>query len=235
MKERRSPCLSILLLILFAACCVIVVVIGRAVLVIPRQAAERFGPASPRLEPFQRIYLSYMLLQSQSDLMTPADPHGQERSFTIGLGESVPSIALRLTNEGLIPNAEAFRNYLSYTGLDKTIQAGEYLLSPSMTAVQIADSMQDATPTVITYTVLAGWRLEEIAANLPFSGLTIEPEDFLKATRQPPAGLTLSQSIPPSATRSGAAPAPMTSSLCCCKPLTNRSTENCGRVSNARD
>jgi UPF0755 protein len=203
MEERRSPCLPILLLILFVACCVVVLVIGRTVLVIPQQAAEHFGPAAPRLEPFQRIYLSYMLLQNQSYLLTPADTFGQERPFTIGLGESVPSIALRLYNEGLISNAEAFRDYLSYSGLDKTIQAGDYLLSPSLTPIQIADSMQDATPTVITYSVLAGWRLEEIAANLPFSGLAIAPEDFLKATRQPPAGLGLSQSIPPSASLEG--------------------------------
>ena len=65
MKERRSPCLPILLLILVAVCCVVVVLAGRAILVIPDQAAERFGPVSPRLEPFQRIYLAYMLLQNQ--------------------------------------------------------------------------------------------------------------------------------------------------------------------------
>ena len=58
--------------------------------------------------------------------------------------------------------------------------------------------MQDATPTVIPYHVLAGWRLEEIAANLPFSGLDIDPQDFLKAASQPPAESSLSQFIPPS-------------------------------------
>ena len=198
MKERRSPCLPILLLILVAVCCVVVVLAGRAILVIPDQAAERFGPVSPHLEPFQRIYLAFMLLQNQSDLLEPTDPFGQEHSFTVALGEGVPSISRRLYEESLIPSIEAFRNYLTYSGLDKTIQAGDYLLSPSMTPVQIAESMQDATPTVIPYHVLAGWRMEEIAANLPFSGLGIDPQDFLKAVNQPPADSSLSQFIPPS-------------------------------------
>ena len=203
MKERRSPCLPILLLILLAACCVTIILVGRAVLVIPARAAESFGPVSPRLEPFQRLYLAYMLLQDQPDLLEATDPFGQERLFTVDLGESVPSISRRLYTEGLIPNVEAFRNYLTYSGLDKTVQAGDYLLSPSMTPVQIANAMQDATPTVITYHVLAGWRMEEIAANLPFSGLEIDPQDFLKAASQPPSSSPLSQFLPASANLEG--------------------------------
>jgi UPF0755 protein len=203
MKERRSPCLPILLLILFAALCLIAFLAGRAVLMIPGRAAQLFGPVSPHLEPFQRIYLATMLLQDQAKLLEPTNPFGEERLFTVELGESVPSITNRLVSEELISGAEAFRNYLTYAGLDKTIQAGDYLLSPSMTPVEIANTMQDATPTVITYHVLAGWRLEEIAANLPFSGLDIEPQDFLEAASQPPSGSPLNQIFPPSANLEG--------------------------------
>jgi UPF0755 protein len=203
MKERRSACLPILLLILAAALCLIAFLAGRTVLAIPGRAAELFGPVSPRLEPFQRIYLAAMLLQDQSELLEPTDPFGQERPFSVELGESVPSITNRLYSDGLISGTEAFRNYLTYAGLDITIQAGEYLLSPNMTPVQIANKMQDATPTVITYHVLAGWRREEIAANLPFSGLGIEPQDFLEAASQPPSGSPLNQAFPPSASLEG--------------------------------
>jgi UPF0755 protein len=203
MNERRSPCLPILLLILTGVMCLIAFLVGRAVLVIPGQAAELFGPVSPRLEPLQRIYLAATLLQDQNELLEPTDPFGQERLFSVALGESVPSITNRLYSEGLISGAEAFRNYLSYAGLDKSIQAGDYLLSPGMTPVQIANTMQDATPTVITYHVLAGWRLEEIAANLPFSGLEIEPQDFLEAASQPLSGAPLSEHLPPSASLEG--------------------------------
>jgi UPF0755 protein len=203
MKERRSPCLPILLLILAAALCLIAFLAGRTVLVIPGRAGELFGPVSPRLKPFQRIYLAAMLLQDQSELLEPTDPFGQEHPFSVELGESVPSITNRLYSDGLISGTEAFRNYLTYAGLDITIQAGEYLLSPSMTPVQIANKMQDATPTVITYHVLTGWRREEIAANLPFSGLGIEPQDFLEAAGQPPSGSPLNQAFPPSASLEG--------------------------------
>ncbi len=172
-------------------------------MVIPGQAAERFGPVSPRLEPFQRIYLAAMLLQDQADLLEPTNLFGQERLFKIELGESVQSITNRLYTEGLISSTEAFRNYLTYAGLDTTIQAGEYLFSPSMTPVQIANTMQDATPAVITYHVLAGWRLEEIAANLPFSGLAIDSQDFLEAASQPASEFPLSQLLPPTASLEG--------------------------------
>jgi UPF0755 protein len=37
----------------------------------------------------------------------------------------------------------------------------------------------------VTFTVLPGWRMEEIAASLPTSGLDISPEAFLAAARTP--------------------------------------------------
>jgi UPF0755 protein len=40
----------------------------------------------------------------------------------------------------------------------------------------------------VTFVVLPGWRMEEIAASLPTSGLGITPEDFLASASSPPAG-----------------------------------------------
>jgi UPF0755 protein len=85
----------------------------------------------------------------------------------------------------LIRNAEAFRIYLVYSGLDTTLQAGEYSISPSMNAVDIAHKMQDATPAQVTFNVLPGWRAEEIAAALPTSGLGISPKEFLGLVHHP--------------------------------------------------
>ena len=77
-----------------------------------------------------------------------------------------------------------FRDYLIYTGLDTSIQAGNYDLSPAMSIVDIAHKMQNATSTQVTFVILPGWRMEEIAASLPTSGLNITPDAFLAAAKK---------------------------------------------------
>jgi UPF0755 protein len=55
-----------------------------------------------------------------------------------------------------------------------------------MSAMDIAHELQDATPEEVTFVVLPGWRLEEIATSLTTSGLPITLDDFLAATKNPP-------------------------------------------------
>jgi UPF0755 protein len=131
--------------------------------------------------------LSAQLLWQQNDLTQPLDPAGTPRSFSVGMGEPTTSFVERLRQDGLIANAGAFRNFLKYSGLDTTIQAGEYTLSPAMTAIEIARALQDATPQEVTFGVLAGWRLEEIAASLSASGLNVSPEEFTNTALHHPS------------------------------------------------
>ena len=98
------------------------------------------------------------------------------------------SIAERLRATGLIGEPNMFRDYLIYTDLDTTLQAGDYKLNPAMSIVDMARKMQDATPEDVTFVVLPGWRIEEIAASLPTSGLDITPDDFLAAAAAPHPG-----------------------------------------------
>jgi UPF0755 protein len=56
-----------------------------------------------------------------------------------------------------------------------------------MSAINIAREFQDATSSEVRFVVLPGWRMEEIAASLPTSGLAITPEEFLTLTRSPRA------------------------------------------------
>ena len=120
--------------------------------------------------------------------MEPIDVFGVEQAFEIALGESPASIASRLEEARLIPDAGAFTDYLVYRGLDTTVQAGDYTLNPRSTPLEIANALQDATPKEVTLTILEGWRLEEIAATLPTSGLEFSPETFLSATSAGPEG-----------------------------------------------
>ncbi len=141
------------------------------------------GRPRPRFPCPQRLQYSALLLWYDQLLTKPRDMNGGEQAFTIEQGESANSVASHLEEVGLIRNAEAFRAYLIYSGLDTSIQSGEYKLSAAMSTIDIARKMQDATPEDVTFVILPGWRMEEIAASLPTSGLSISPDDFLNAAR----------------------------------------------------
>lgn len=169
----------------------------------PQRATHEFGPPTSKLGVSRRYYLSAQLLMQKEDLKQPLQPAAPERPFRVEQGESTVSIANRLEREGFIANGEALRNFLVYAGLDTSIQSGDYQLSPGMTTLEIAQALQDATPAEVTFNILPGWRLEEIAAAIPTSGLSFPPEAFLAAARQAPSSSPLSQELPASATLEG--------------------------------
>ena len=170
---------------------------------LPNWAETQFGPPAPGLDDFQKIYLSAQLLRQANTLKMPTDPFGEEREFRVVLGESPSAITGHLQQDGIIPNARSFRDYLVYAGLDTTIQAGDYRLSPRMSPLEIAHALQDATPSEIIFNILPGWRMEEIAAALPTSGLAFTPETFLEAAASLPAGSPLETELPDGASLEG--------------------------------
>ncbi|HVF25331.1 MAG TPA: endolytic transglycosylase MltG [Anaerolineales bacterium] len=172
----------LLFFLIFLACLFLVI------LYIPIQATRIYGEPTPALGIFQRIQYSALLLWYDGLLTRPLDSNGTEQSFTIETGESVISIANHLQVVGLVRDAESFRAYLVYSGLDTTIQSGEYKLSTAMSAIDVARELQDATPEDVTFVILPGWRIEEIAASLSTSGLSITPEEFISASQNPPDG-----------------------------------------------
>jgi UPF0755 protein len=155
-------------------------------LYIPTRASRIYGRPAPWLNPLQRLQYSGMLLWYDGLLTRPLDSSGTEQAFTIEMGESVNSVANHLEGVGLIRDAESFRTYLVYSGLDTTLQAGEYQLSTAMSPIEIAHELQDATPEDVTFVVLPGWRIEEVAESLPTSGLSITYDEFLAAANSPP-------------------------------------------------
>jgi len=130
---------------------------------------------------------SFRLLANEDTLLSSTDPQGSPRQFAVALGESVNSVAARLEEERFIGNADTFRTYLIYAGLDTGLQAGSYQLDPAMTVIEIAHELQDSVPEEVQFIILAGWRAEEIADALPASGLSVSKNDFLQIVKDPPA------------------------------------------------
>ena len=178
----------------------VLVIIYFALGYIPSRASLLYGPPARALTISQRIEYSARLLSYGDLLTTPFIPNGIDQPFSIEQGEQVFSIATRLEQSNIISNAQAFYDYLVYTGLDLTLQAGDYTLSPSLSIVDLARALQDSTPADVTFVILAGWRMEEIAASLPTSGLDVSPEVFLRVAAAPPQVLDF---IPASSTMEG--------------------------------
>jgi len=188
--------------------CIIILCLGACLLFAgyleaTRRVETAFGPPSPALDPIQRLRLSVQLILQSEQLKQPTNPLGDSETFEIPLGQSPLIIAAQLESLGLISNVGAFINYLTYAGLDTTLQAGEYSLSPASSPVEIAHILQDATPSEVTLSILSGWRMEEIAATLPTSGLGISPEEFISAASVPGRFANLPANYPTNGTLEG--------------------------------
>jgi UPF0755 protein len=158
---------------------------GLALIGLPALAERHYGPPAPSLQALQVLQYSARLLWYDGLLTQPLDPNAPEQDFMVHDGEPVIAIAARLEQAGIVREVPAFRDYLVYTGLDKSIQAGSYSLSARLSIVDVARALQDATPAEIDFVILAGWRMEEIAASLPTSGLDITPESFIENAGNP--------------------------------------------------
>jgi UPF0755 protein len=162
---------------------------------VPARASLLYGPPAKHLSISDRIEYSTRLLAHGNELTTPLDINGVEQSFHVEPGESVASIADRLEGYGIISNAQALFDYAVYTGIDLTFQSGDFKLSPAQSIIDIAQSLQKFSPGDATLVILPGWRMEEIAASLPTSGLPIAPETFLAAANTPPQVLAFASPV----------------------------------------
>lgn len=82
--------------------------------------------------------------------------------FIVEPGESLNSIINNLYKEDLIRNRIVFRLIIKQLGIEKSIQAGDFRLSPSMNAYEIAEELTHGTLD-IWVTIPEGLRKEEIA------------------------------------------------------------------------
>jgi UPF0755 protein len=203
MSNRRPPSFTIITSVFLTIFCLGACLLLVGYLEINRRAEAAFGPPAADLDPMQRLRLSALLLYQSDQLNSPASLNGDSIRFEIPLGESPIVIASRLEDSGVILNAQAFINFLKYTGLDTTLQAGEYSLSPTVSPAELAHILQDATPSEVTLSILPGWRMEEIAATLPTSGLQITPDEFLSAAVAPATLAPLPPDIPENSSLEG--------------------------------
>src|SRR3989338_7668552 len=113
----------------------------------------------------------------------PVNPLDKEQiSFSIETGEDVRSISQRLYDEKLIRSSLVFFLKARLTEFGNKIQAGEFMLSPSMDMEEIAGELLHGTMDV-KLTIPEGWRKEEIAMKIT-SQFNIPESEFLNKARE---------------------------------------------------
>ncbi|MBI9048320.1 MAG: endolytic transglycosylase MltG [Anaerolineaceae bacterium] len=173
------------ILLTFSIICLLMAGVLLSVYFMFQNVEKTFGPADDFISDQQRILLSFRLFFEKESLFEERTLTTEVGVFNIGYGESVASVADRLAQLGFIGNEQAFLHYMQYKGLDKSVQAGEYKIPQTLSDVQLANFLQDATPTDAIINVLAGWRIEEIAASLPNTGVEFEALEFALLAKNP--------------------------------------------------
>ena len=179
-KKKRKPLLILIIVFLIFSA-----VFALALLTMNRVVVNTFGEPVPRLGLTQQIVYRMELFFNRDNLTSNRSQTSEELTFEIGEGESVSMICLRLEKQGLIDDSELFRIYLIYTGRDRFLQSGQFRLDTSLSPVQLGEALMQANPREAIVTILAGWRIEEVGANIAASGLTATGEDFIKIAYNP--------------------------------------------------
>ena len=126
--------------------------------------------------------LSLYLSMHQSELNQPAGDDPTPATFVVEPGETAAGVATRLEEAGLVVNGEVFRRFMTYQGLDVSLEAGTYSLRPNMTMHEIALALQQGGTDAVSITIPEGWRLEQVGWVLEQQGL-MRSDDFVAQAR----------------------------------------------------
>ncbi|MDD4271735.1 MAG: endolytic transglycosylase MltG [Patescibacteria group bacterium] len=118
------------------------------------------------------------------NLNSPVDANGKEQAFLVGKGETVKQIAKNLRINNLISSEFYFKYNVWRKNLK--IQAGEYLISPKLSAKEIIKILAqgEAISQEKSIRIIEGWSNKDIAAYLEKNNI-ISAKDFLALAKAP--------------------------------------------------
>jgi hypothetical protein len=113
----------------------VTVLLGVRVMVSSLEARAQTG-SGPTLEMSfdspDSFFLSLYLSMHQAELNQPAGDDPSPVPFIVEPGETASVVATRLEEAGLVVNGEVFRRFMTYHGLDVSLEAGTYSLRADM-------------------------------------------------------------------------------------------------------
>jgi UPF0755 protein len=166
------------------------ILFGARVMLSSMQARAEAGSSSsseaPRFdisfESVDAFLLSFYLSMHQAELNQAAGGDPTPVTFVVDSGETAGSVATRLQEEGLVVDASVFRRFMTYHGLDTSLEAGTYSLRSTMTMHELAEALQHGSTDAVLLTIPEGWRMEQIAWILEQQNL-MRSDDFLAHAR----------------------------------------------------
>lgn len=117
--------------------------------------------------------------------LQPLAVGGKDKEVTIPKGTSTKGISVILEKQGIIKNANVFYLYGKLSEKGQKIQAGNYILSSSMSVREIMDKLASGKAKINTvrFTIPEGYELREIADKLAEQGL-VDKDKFYKAVNE---------------------------------------------------
>lgn len=206
-RQRRRRTDLAALFILFICLVGTLAAVGLTVFVRSRAALEKLGPADTTLNPAEQFLLTVYLSTNVENLTTPAGADATPVTFSVPAGATAAQVSEGLVEANLIRNAQLLNLYLRYRGRDDAIEAGDFILRQTMTPLEIASALADASARDISVLVIEGWRMEQVAESLSANPNLAAPyADFIalagpNASR--PFNNAFLQEIPPSASLEG--------------------------------
>jgi UPF0755 protein len=150
----------------FVALIAVVVAVGSVSLFLRRSAPGGTGVSLGMcgLSSPNDLMIGLYLDARAAELEQQAGSDDTPIAFVVDPGETAVEIADRLRTAGLVSDAELFRRYVQYHGLDAGIEVGEFTLRQTMTIPEIAQTLQKGQRPEQVVTVQEGLRLEQVAA-----------------------------------------------------------------------
>jgi UPF0755 protein len=162
--------------------------LGEQFLAAPKATAGLIDPNADRFslnpDTVEQQILALNLRMRESDLYVPPGNDPRQRPFRIEPGQPARFIAARLAQEGFVTDPDLFNLYLRVTGLERQVEAGNFMLSTDMTMPEVAEALQSALFEEAVVTIPEGMRVEEIAERLSEANI-IQQDVFLAAVRDP--------------------------------------------------
>ena len=119
----------------------------------------------------------------------PAAASGPRVTIIVEQGATDSGIGHLLFQRGLVRSELAFLYAVQQAGRSGDLQAGVYDLSPTLTPSEIVTALRQQPGVEITIRVREGWRLEQMAAYVATTKLTMNVDEFVAIAKAPPPDL----------------------------------------------
>lgn len=195
MKKRSRKKNQILLLLSLVLLICVSATIYLSAIVFLNAVDKEFGSPDPSLNVVKKVELSLKLYLAKDLIVNPLNGLSDQSLFSIQPEESAQVIADRLEDTGYIADSEAFVDYLIYKGYDRLINSGEFYISSSINAMEIAEKIHSSTGDLTTFAILAGWRVEEIARAMEIYSFPFQTEQLITIVHHPDGNISLPNSL----------------------------------------